>query len=63
MDNETDEVLTPDTQREHPHLRLRDVFVENVLNAVISHIKTKNKCKENSMAITKIEEALLWLKS
>ena len=40
-------------------------FVEGVIAAAIDRIQwynsTKFKCRENSLAITKLEEALLWL--
>ncbi len=42
-------------------------FVETVLDAVRQRIEyyqeSKFKCRENALAITKIEEALHWLKS
>ena len=40
-------------------------FVEGVIAAAIDRLQwynsTKFKCRENSLAITKLEEALLWL--
>ena len=40
-------------------------FVETVIAAVIQRIEyfqnSKFKCRENALAITKLEEALLWL--
>lgn len=39
-------------------------FVEGVLGAVVARImyyQTKFPCRENALALTKIEEALLWL--
>lgn len=42
------------------------VMNEDLISMVISRLKHFNqtdfKCKENSMAITKLEEALLWLR-
>jgi len=42
-------------------------FVETVIQAVIQRIEhynsTKFKCRENSIAITKLEEAKMWLNS
>lgn len=40
-------------------------FVEDVITAVIERIEyfnsSKFRCRENSVAITKLEEALMWL--
>ncbi len=40
-------------------------FVETVLDAALQRLryyqKDKFRCKENAMAITRVEEALLWL--
>lgn len=42
-------------------------FVETVIKAALQRIEyyqeTKFKCRENAIAITKLEEALLWLNS
>jgi len=42
-------------------------FVETVISAVVQRIEhyqgTKFKCRENALAITKLEEALHWLDS
>ncbi len=38
--------------------------IEDHLKAALNRLKTKNAelpCRENSLAITKIEEALMWL--
>jgi hypothetical protein len=52
------------TDRQTPN----GAFVETVLSAVLQRIEFyqsanggKFKCRENALAITKIEEALLWL--
>ena len=41
-------------------------FVEDVITAVIERIEyyndSKFRCRENSVAITKLEEALMWLR-
>lgn len=56
--------LGRDTDRKVPN----GAFVETVLSAVLQRIQFyqdanagKFKCRENAIAITKIEEALLWL--
>lgn len=42
-------------------------FVEDVLNAALRRLEgyqeSKFKCRENALAITKVEEALHWLRS
>ena len=42
-------------------------FVENVLKAALGRLEfyqaSKFKCRENAIAITKVEEAILWLNS
>ena len=41
-----------------------DLFIEDYLNKGLEKLRAKNDevpCRENSMAITKIEEALMWL--
>lgn len=54
----------PNGERKAPN----GAFVETVLSAVLQRIEYyqtakegKFKCRENAIAITKIEEALLWL--
>lgn len=56
--------LGRDVDRKEPN----GAFVETVLSAVLQRIEFyqtasggKFKCRENAIAITKIEEALLWL--
>ena len=40
-------------------------FVEDVINAAITRMEfyqdSKYKCRENALAITKLEEALMWM--
>lgn len=42
-------------------------FVEDVIRAAIGRLRfyqeSKFKCRENALALTKLEEALLWLQS
>ena len=51
----------PDGERREPN----GAFVESVIQAAISRLcfyqDTKFKCRENALAITKLEEALHWL--
>lgn len=51
------------TERKEPN----GAFVEGVLSAALQRLEffqaTKFKCRENALAITKIEEALHWLNS
>ena len=54
-------LLGPDGVRKEPN----GAFVEGVIQAAISRLcfyqDTKFKCRENALAITKLEEALHWL--
>jgi hypothetical protein len=53
--------------RDGERKKANGAFVETVLEAALQRIEhyqtTKFNCRENSIAITKIEEALLWLNS
>ena len=53
--------LGRDGERKEPN----GAFVETVINAAKQRIEyyqeSKFKCRENAMAITKLDEALLWL--
>ena len=55
--------LSVDGVRKEPN----GAFVEGVINAAIGRLEfyneTKFKCRENSLAITKLQEALHWLNS
>jgi hypothetical protein len=51
----------PDGQRKEPN----GAFVETVISACVQRLEffqqSKFKCRENALAITKLEEALHWL--
>lgn len=51
--------------RDGERIEPNGAFVETVLSAALQRIiyyqESKFKCRENAIAITKIEEALLWL--
>jgi hypothetical protein len=55
----------PDAQGQRPGPN--GAFVEGVLQAALGRLQhyqaTKFKCRENALAITKVEEALHWLQS
>ncbi len=55
--------LGRDSERVEPN----GAFVETVIASVVQRIEhyqgTQFKCRENAIAITKLEEALLWLNS
>lgn len=53
--------------RDADRIKPNGAFVETVIDAVIRRIefyqKSKFSCRENAIAITKLEEALMWLNS